>query len=459
WTETGGLCKGSGRASSLEFLDNVNNNYLAQVVKEPTFGSNTLDLVFVDDPNRIYSVDIGPPISVSKLNQLHSTLTWEFHLKEEAVKNQNKANRFLYHKGKYDLFNKSINDINWYELNDELNENEMFELFLEKYDKASNNFIQKIKVSSGVTQTKAKPKWFNSNIKKLTRNKYQLWIKLRANNKKDKNLIEEYNRVSKSVKSRVKDSIVNYEKSIISKAKKNPKLLYTYINEQKKIKDSIRSLNVDNKIIVKDEEIANCLSDCFFQVFTKHNDDVEFPHLSNLSEAQRWKIIGLLKDKTKSQQEMADLGRVSRKCMITTKRNYEKTSVVKELPRSGRPRKLTSRDESYIFRRVIINPSTSYRQLASDFSSKFPNVPASSWLNLYQVPILAKCLPIGQKSTNKTRPALHRQPCENFAVNQDAITPNTKPATLEPFSQNENAINTIRPNQASLTILLIINKN
>ncbi|RNA00244.1 hypothetical protein BpHYR1_022017 [Brachionus plicatilis] len=65
---------------------------------------------------------------------------------------------------------------------------------------------------------------------------------------------------------------------------------------------------------------------------------------------------------------------MSRKCMITTKRNYEKTSVVKEFPRSGRTRKLTSLDESYIFRKVRINPTTSYRQLASDFSSKFPNV-------------------------------------------------------------------------------------
>ncbi|RNA32819.1 Transposase domain containing [Brachionus plicatilis] len=80
-----------------------------------------------------------------------------------------------------------------------------------------------------------------------------------------------------------------------------------------------------------------------------------------VSEAQRWQIISLLKDKTKTQQEIADLVEVSSKCVITTKRNYEKTFVIKELPRSGRPRK------SYIFRKVRINPTTSYRQLSSDF--------------------------------------------------------------------------------------------
>ncbi|RNA16130.1 hypothetical protein BpHYR1_036704 [Brachionus plicatilis] len=49
-------------------------------------------------------------------------------------------------------------------------------------------------------------------------------------------------------------------------------------------------------------------------------------------------------------------------------------------------------------------------------------------------------------------PELQRQPSENsddFALNQDAIMPNPKLATLEPFSRSENAMNTIQPNQAS----------
>ncbi|CAF0717923.1 unnamed protein product [Brachionus calyciflorus] len=75
-----------------------------------------------------------------------------------------------------------------------------------------------------------------------------------------------------------------------------------------------------------------------------------------VSEAQSWQIIGLMKEKTKSQQEIADLVGVSRKCVFPTKCNYEKTSRAKELSRLGRPPKLTSRDESYISRKVRINP-------------------------------------------------------------------------------------------------------
>ncbi|RNA42388.1 hypothetical protein BpHYR1_016548 [Brachionus plicatilis] len=83
----------------------------------------------------------------------------------------------------------------------------------------------------------------------------------------------------------------------------------------------------------------------------------------------------------------------------------------------------------------------------------------SSRLNLCQVPLQVKCLPIGQKrkrgQPSKTRPALKGQLSENsedFAVYQDTLLPNPKPATLEPISRNENPMNTIQPNQASQTI-------
>ncbi|RNA10908.1 hypothetical protein BpHYR1_043319 [Brachionus plicatilis] len=51
-------------------------------------------------------------------------------------------------------------------------------------------------------------------------------------------------------------------------------------------------------------------------------------------------------------------------------------------------------------------------------------------------------------------PALQRQPSEisqDFAVNQGGIIPNPKPASLEPISQNQNAMNNIQPNQSSKT--------
>ena len=50
-----------------------------------------------------------------------------------------------------------------------------------------------------------------------------------------------------------------------------------------------------------------------------------------------------------------------------------KTSA-KELLRSGRPPKFTSRDESYIFRKMRTNPTLSFMGLTTDFNSKFDTV-------------------------------------------------------------------------------------
>ena len=81
---------------------------------------------------------------------------------------------------------------------------------------------------------------------------------------------------------------------------------------------------------------------------------------------QKWQIIGLLKDKTKTQRDIAKLVGVSQKCVHTTKKNFNMTSRVDNLKHPGRTPILTFRDESYIFRQIRKNPSTSYRQLAAE---------------------------------------------------------------------------------------------
>ena len=88
----------------------------------------------------------------------------------------------------------------------------------------------------------------------------------------------------------------------------------------------------------------------------------------------KWQIISLLKDKTKTQRDIAKILGVSQKCVHTTKKNFSMTSRVDNLKRPGRTPILTPRDETYIFRQIRKRPSTSYRQLAADFNSKFENI-------------------------------------------------------------------------------------
>ena len=52
------------------------------------------------------------------------------------------------------------------------------------------------------------------------------------------------------------------------------------------------------------------------------------------------------------------------KCVQATLKNHKLHNDVKDLPRLGRPLKLTSRDQSYLYGKVRQDPKISYRELA-----------------------------------------------------------------------------------------------
>ncbi|RMZ93929.1 hypothetical protein BpHYR1_006486 [Brachionus plicatilis] len=79
-------------------------------------------------------------------------------------------------------------------------------------------------------------------------------------------------------------------------------------------------------------------------------------------------IIGLIKDKTKSNREIAKLLGVSEKCVRTTRKNNDIYGTPKESTRPGRPRKLTFRDQNSLFiqfKNVMVSRETVRRFLTS----------------------------------------------------------------------------------------------
>lgn len=99
----------------------------------------------------------------------------------------------------------------------------------------------------------------------------------------------------------------------------------------------------------------------------------------NVSIPLKWQIVGLLKSGDKKQNEIAKLLGVSPKCVSSTKKRYEETGSVSDRSRSGRPRKLSFRDENYIFREIRKDPTLSYQKLATDFNSKTQGVRISKY--------------------------------------------------------------------------------
>ena len=225
WSNGCGICRTNGRPSSLDMIDCLNTNLLSQLVNQPTFLSNTLDLVITNDPTRIYQVQNGPPLGSTKNNQLHCTLTWDFLLRSGKIISSEARLRRNYMKGNYDtisdLLAKTFTQIRDFNVNDAYGE------LVSTYTKAIESYIPTTKVKNA--NIKPNPKWFNSKVKRATSQKYKLYCKLRSS-PKNIELKYLYTSACKHVKLLVKASVLEYEGDLIKKCKNNPKLLYSYIN-------------------------------------------------------------------------------------------------------------------------------------------------------------------------------------------------------------------------------------
>ena len=93
-----------------------------------------------------------------------------------------------------------------------------------------------------------------------------------------------YNKVSRLVKKVVKLAVLAYESSIVAKSKSNPKLLYAYINQNKKLNDSLRALRESLGEITFDKSaITNLLN---YQYFSSFSSSDILPNKSTSSAAE-----------------------------------------------------------------------------------------------------------------------------------------------------------------------------
>lgn len=81
------------------FINNLRDNFLYQVVTEPTFQkvdmsmTNTIDLIITNDENRIHSLTYNAPIGKKKQN--HLMLKWKFVVEVTRMASENKKKLML----------------------------------------------------------------------------------------------------------------------------------------------------------------------------------------------------------------------------------------------------------------------------------------------------------------------------------------------------------------------------
>ena len=113
------IVNGSDHYQAETFISALEDNFLAQMVREKTFQktdgveTSILDLIIIDDQLRVEKLTHNPPIGYK--NQGHQVLKWEFILKEEkpteVITNEKK---YALRRGKYDEdMNGFLSEIDW----------------------------------------------------------------------------------------------------------------------------------------------------------------------------------------------------------------------------------------------------------------------------------------------------------------------------------------------------------
>jgi hypothetical protein len=269
-----------------EFLESVEESGVYQNVNCKTFQTsdgnltNTLDLIFTESENRIDAVKTRAPLGVS-LQKAHLVLSWDFNLKSSlGVNLEYKKSKFMYKKGDYKKLSEFLDTHDWANKFRDKDVQFCYSEFLRIYNESCETFIPKIDISGNL---KTKPKWLTHGIQKNFRKRLNLWHANIRIKRRDPNLLREYEKLKKTCEIEVNRAVRDYEKNIADNAKKNPKMVYSYMNSKKAVSESIRALNDETGKRVEDPcEIVKILNDQFKSVFEKDNGEI--PDVSDIRE-------------------------------------------------------------------------------------------------------------------------------------------------------------------------------
>lgn len=229
---------------------------------------NTLDLIFTTQPGSVYAIDTK--FVLGNINKGHLVIFFNFVLKNKVSKESYTCKKFIYNKSDFGKISHFLSNIDWVHLFENLNIQEMYNELIFYVSEASNRFIP---VTDGSKKKSISKPWIKNELKVLIRDKKNLRYRNCASKWKDMNLYSDYKRICKLVSSEIKRARLTYEQNLVEKAKKNPKILYKYLNDQQVIKESIKALKKSNNELTQEpKEISNLLNKCFQDVFVIEQD-------------------------------------------------------------------------------------------------------------------------------------------------------------------------------------------
>lgn len=247
--------------ASHPFIESINNNFLFQLVDEPTRDKNYLDLVLTSEDNLIQELEVGERFESSD----HQVI--RFSLVCRKIINGSKLQYFDYFKADYNEIRKYSKSLNWDVINksNSISVNEIWENIKTNLYEIRDKFV-KIKKKS-----KNKCKWVTKRVTRFRKAKKKAWNNY-VKSGRDSHLYEVY---KEKLKLSVKENKIakqNFEEKSVNNIKKDSKSFYAYVSSKKRANNKVGPLRDSAGNILNENKLnADLLNKYFSSVFTKEN--------------------------------------------------------------------------------------------------------------------------------------------------------------------------------------------
>ncbi|KAK4816200.1 hypothetical protein QYF61_012665 [Mycteria americana] len=243
------------RKQSRRFLERVADNFLTQLVSEPTREGALLDLLFTNREGLVSDVMVGGCLGQSDHEMI------EFLIRGETARGVSKTATLDFRRADFGLFRRLVERVPWEAALMGKGVQEGWTFFKEEVLKAQERAVPRCRKTS---RQGRRPAWLTRELWLELRRKrrvYDLWKKGRASQ-------EDYKGVARLCREKTRRAKAELELSLAAAIKDNKKHFFKYVSSKRRGKENLQPL-VDGggNTVTKDEEKAEVLNAFFASVF------------------------------------------------------------------------------------------------------------------------------------------------------------------------------------------------
>lgn len=272
--------RGRGEGAARGLVDVIQQEGLQQLVRFPTHTKgNILDLVITNCADKIIDIKDAGRLGKSDhcMLNIRVLVEWSGSLGQ--------ANRLNWRRANYPKMRQELEGVKW--------DTELWSRSVEeawRYLVGEINNSVKRHVPEHKLRNKVQPSWMTTEIMRLIRQKKRRWHVVKLHNTREN--MEEYQRVEKAVKTKIRNAKRKIERDLVRNPGKNNNKFTRYIKSKTKSRSAIGPLVDENgRTLVENKEMAEALNRYFKSVFTREDtSDIPVPRREGCESMPETKI-------------------------------------------------------------------------------------------------------------------------------------------------------------------------